>query len=341
MKRIEYIDFMNIIACFSVVYLHCSGNVFAFGTVDSRLWFLSMFIQTVAHFAVPVFFMITGTTLLEYRKRYDTKTFLKKRFFKTGVPFLFWSYIYLLLPCVLDGADIPGVHTYLNAVLTNNANNIFWFFYYIFAIYMCIPAFSLIVGKEHFKIVEYICLLAFFSSAVYPVVNRFVAPVTDLILPPFLTGYVGYIFLGWLIYHEEYSRKIRMGIYACGISGAILMFWGTWVLSKQAGEIDTFFMEYNSIACYPMSAAVMLFGKHIPWDKVYKIIPMIWVKKIASAGLGIYVVHMILIILFERISVLNAHPAYFTVFMPVVIYGISLGIVLTLKKIPGVRRLIP
>lgn len=74
-KRLYYIDILNILSCFAVVVLHCSGGVFYYQ--KTRLWFIYMFLQTVAHFAVPVFFMITGANLLDYRKKYDTKTFFK------------------------------------------------------------------------------------------------------------------------------------------------------------------------------------------------------------------------------------------------------------------------
>lgn len=36
-----------------------------------------MFLQTVAHFAVPVFFMITGANLLDYRKNTIQRRSLK------------------------------------------------------------------------------------------------------------------------------------------------------------------------------------------------------------------------------------------------------------------------
>lgn len=37
--------------------------------------------------------MITGANLLDYRQRYDTKTFLIKRAKKTVFPYIFWSFI--------------------------------------------------------------------------------------------------------------------------------------------------------------------------------------------------------------------------------------------------------
>lgn len=135
-KRLDYIDFMNIFACFGVVCLHCSGLVFCFS--ETRAWFAAMFVQTVFHFAVPVFFMISGTTLLEYRARYSTKAFFKKRFTKTGIPFVFWSLFYLLVPTVFGKAPLPTFEAVRNGIFNNGANNVFWFFYVIFAsIFLC------------------------------------------------------------------------------------------------------------------------------------------------------------------------------------------------------------
>ena len=101
-KRLYYIDILNILSCFAVVVLHCSGGVFYYQ--KTRLWFIYMFLQTVAHFAVPVFFMITGANLLDYRKKYDTKTFFKKRAARTLAPFLFLVAALLGTPvCVKAG----------------------------------------------------------------------------------------------------------------------------------------------------------------------------------------------------------------------------------------------
>lgn len=340
-KRIGYIDFMNIYACFSVICLHCSGSVFRYGVVDKKLFLLSLFIQTIAHASIPVFFMITGTTLLEYRDKYSTKTFFKKRIKRIGIPFVVWTCFYLLRPVWMEGTKFPHLSDFRNALFNNQATNIFWFFYVLFAIYLCIPIFSLISKIENFKIVEYICLLSFLATAVYPVITKFCFPISGQIIPPFVTGYMGYVFLGWVIYHEDYSKKIRAVIYVLGIAGALLMFFGTWFLSAKQGSTDTFFMEYNSLACYPLATAVMLLGKHIKWERVYRFFPKNLVAKIASAGLGIYVLHLFFIIVAERIGILANHTMYFTVIMPFIIYGISLGVVLLLQKITWFKWLLP
>lgn len=82
-----YIDTLTILSCIAVVYLHANG---IFWTHPSgRLWLTSNVIESFFYFAVPVFFMISGATLLEYRQRYSTLTFIKKKIFKGFCSFYF------------------------------------------------------------------------------------------------------------------------------------------------------------------------------------------------------------------------------------------------------------
>lgn len=80
-KRYYYMDFLAIISCFAVVVLHTSaapGNE----NIDLRAIHSSSVIIALINilfsFAVPVFFMQSGANVLNYRERYDTKTFAKK-----------------------------------------------------------------------------------------------------------------------------------------------------------------------------------------------------------------------------------------------------------------------
>ena len=93
-NREYFIDTLTILSCIAVVFLHTNG---IFWTHPSgRLWLTSNVIESFFYFAVPVFFMISGATLLEYRQRYSTLTFLKKRFLRAFVPFICWSFLQLL-----------------------------------------------------------------------------------------------------------------------------------------------------------------------------------------------------------------------------------------------------
>ena len=79
--KIEYLDVLNVIAMFAVVMLHANGCFWTYST--DRYWFEANIIESVMYFGVPVFFMISGATLLDYRERYSTKDFFIKRIKKT------------------------------------------------------------------------------------------------------------------------------------------------------------------------------------------------------------------------------------------------------------------
>lgn len=89
--RVVYFDVLNVLACFGVVAMHVNGLTHSFRY--SLRWVQALSVDCLFYWAVPVFFMLSGATLLGYRSRYSTRDFLKKRFLRTFVPFLSWSLI--------------------------------------------------------------------------------------------------------------------------------------------------------------------------------------------------------------------------------------------------------
>ncbi|GMA70545.1 hypothetical protein GCM10025879_17910 [Leuconostoc litchii] len=79
MKRYYYMDLLTILATIAVVFLHSSEYAFSNQTNDPH-WFVAVIIQVTFIWAVPIFFMMSGAHLLDYRERYDTPTFSKKNF---------------------------------------------------------------------------------------------------------------------------------------------------------------------------------------------------------------------------------------------------------------------
>lgn len=76
-KRIIYYDMLNIAAAFGVVCMHCNGIVHSYS--NTSVWKQSLIVEVLAYWAVPIFFMLSGATLLKYQERYDTRIFIKKR----------------------------------------------------------------------------------------------------------------------------------------------------------------------------------------------------------------------------------------------------------------------
>ena len=79
-NRVIYFDILNIIAIIAVIAMHCNSIVH--GKPNSTAWTTSLVIECICYFAVPLFCMLSGATLMNYREKYDTKTFFKKDYLK-------------------------------------------------------------------------------------------------------------------------------------------------------------------------------------------------------------------------------------------------------------------
>lgn len=88
-KRISFYDALNVLSCFGVVCLHSNGYIHSFN--KDGIWGFRVFVEVLFYFAVPVFFMLSGATLMTYRNRYSTIQFVQKRLLKAVLPYCFWG----------------------------------------------------------------------------------------------------------------------------------------------------------------------------------------------------------------------------------------------------------
>ena len=69
MEKKEYISILSVISSLAVVILHTNGCFWTFSY--NGHWPSANVIESVMYFAVPIFFMISGATLIDYNERYD------------------------------------------------------------------------------------------------------------------------------------------------------------------------------------------------------------------------------------------------------------------------------
>lgn len=155
-ERKNYITLLSVISAIAVVCLHTNGCFWSFS--KERYWFTANIIECVFFFAVPIFFMITGVTLIDYQEKYSTKEYFKKRINKTFIPFIIWSLFGLLFGIFAEKSisinDIDIKYIF-NGIFSTSFTVIYWFFTSLFIIYLCIPLFSSVEKakkKVHFYI---------------------------------------------------------------------------------------------------------------------------------------------------------------------------------------------
>lgn len=233
-KRIEFIDYLNIFCCISVIALHCNGCFWQFSY--ERYWITSVVIECFFYFAVPIFFMISGVNLIDYREKYDTKTFFKKRLVKIFVPFLFWSVAWLLITKQYRGKDIIDI---FELIINTKVQGVYWFFIPLFATYLSIPVFGFIDKSDRKKVYSYVVGLSLIFVATIPLVCKLLKFNYNYGFTPYISsGYLIYVLLGYLLVNcYQFTLKQRRIMYFIGMLGLCsrlltVMFW-----SLEAGKI--------------------------------------------------------------------------------------------------------
>lgn len=338
-QRKVYIDILNIAACFCVICMHCNGIVHTYS--DSVTWRQSMIVETIAYWAVPVFFMMSGATLMSYSERYDTKTYLKKRFLRVGVPFVAWSIINLAWKCYVGRIEFKWSITYLASLIVNNKiENVYWFFMPLFAVYLSIPVLACI--RENRSLLKYMLLCGGLTYSIFPVLGKMVGiPFNSSLSFPMTGGYVLYAILGYVLSTEDLSKRQRYIIYINAILCVLLRYFSTTMVSVRTGELYKEFWGYMNFPAVGLSVGVFVLFKYVKWDSIFSNPTRInIVTSVASASFGIYLIHMIVINTFYVYGV-NVYGWKWRVIGPILVYFISLVAVKCIQRIPGIKRIIP
>lgn len=347
-KYILYFDLLNIFACFAVVALHVNGAVHTFA--KTRNWVSCMFIEALFYFAVPVFFMLTGATLMNYRKRYDTGAFFKKRIFKTFVPFMIWSIIGICWSIFYTkGMKISDINTpakFISAVINCKGMGIYWFFPALFSVYLTIPLFSLVdedkrIGKK--GIFTYLILVYIVLNVLLPFVCRLTGIQWNSALNAVSCGgYVVWFLIGYLLANTDINKKFRILIYILGLIGFFMYFYLTVQNSFKTGKFDKTYAGYMNIPAMLMGTAVFVFFKYGKWNFIDKHEKAVrFVRNLSSASFGVYLIHYYLKDFSIRHFGIDPRSTLYRIVGTFIIYGLSVIIVRGIQKIPVIRKMVP
>ncbi len=338
-KRDIAIDVSNILACISVIALHHNGLVHSYD--KTRAWKEALAVECICYWCVPVFLMITGATLLNYRAKYDTKTFFKKRFQRAFIPWLAWSMIFLtwkLKTKQIELSSSNSIIEILNLILNNKIMTVYWFYSSLFAIYLAIPALSQLV--KYRETLWYIVLINFFFQSCLPVIRTWTKISWNLDVP-IVGGSIIFVILGYLLKDKKFSGKQRIIVYVLGFGCMIFRYIYTYHFSILKGSTDTTIMGYNMFHSVLYTIAVWIMLRQIDWEKLLPFFIKKNLAMISSCSLGIYLIHHFIMhyeMVFFRI---NNHSLFWRTGFIFITYIISLIIVSILKNIPLICRIVP
>ncbi len=342
-KRVIYFDILNILACLGVVLLHHNGVFWQYD--GSGAWAQSLVVEVVFYYAVPIFLMLSGATLLNYRKKYDTKTFFKKRFTKILIPFVVWAIIAFIYRFAIGQMTPMGPRSLLNAFFGNAEMSIYYFMFLILGIYLAMPIFSKIIDhdeKNGRKVLWYAVILMFVAQSFLPIVLKLLGIEWNTSLTSQISSIFIFVFLGYLLSTTNLQKRTRILVYIAAILSCIFRYIGIFILSTQDNTTATLLTDYSQFHSVLLAAAIFIFVKEIKWQKYFKTAKSRnLLATLAGCSFGVYLIHMFIMDFEAQLFHIDAHSFVWRIIWPFVTYGISITLVLTCKKIPYLRRIVP
>ena len=299
MRRIVYFDILNVIACFCVVCMHCNGWIHLF--IKDDLWAARVLIEVVCYFAVPVFFMLSGATLLNYRQRYSTTEFYKKRFIRTVIPYLFWGIIFYIIYLLRGNTPFGWKETIIRFSTGEIPYTFYWFFIPLFLLYIFMPFFSLMVEKLNRSQLLFLCLLLFVFQSVIPTISSVATLNLSFQIP--IAGYAIFMFLGYLLASNDYESNNKF-FWSFSVVCFLLLvcrYYLVYQLNEKSEPLFSYFGLYSILPSIWVFLLIKRIAKPLQLDRFSNI----W-RFLASKSYGVYLLHAFFIVVLEQFIPMNS-----------------------------------
>jgi len=345
-ESILWVHFIRVIATFFVIMVHtCSSTINGYNDLPIADWWIGNVYASTVRPCVPLFFLLTGYLLLN--KDESIKKFFIKRTSKVIFPLFVWSLLYILWHVFYSNKllELDSLVVFFLAP----AHFHLWFLYAIIGLYLYMPILRVFVKNASQDLMYYFVILWFIAVAVIPFFEKLVLTPSKIDLK-MISGFVGYLVLGYLIGKYKVNRKYFILAVFVAITMIIITVMGTYLLTiRGGGELNKYFFGYLTPNVIFMSVSFFVILKYlsdrhilINNNKINFII-----QKMSSASFGIYLIHiMVLDVLYNGALGFSLKPEFFSVIFSIPltaisIYFLSFFMVLLLKRIPWVCKIVP
>lgn len=311
MKRIVFLDYVRVFACFLVMLVHASENFYgAEGSTDmagpqsylateaDRLW-VAVY-DGFSRMSVPLFMIVSAFLLVPMKDGQSMGQFYRRRFLRVLPPMVVFMLLYSTLPLLWGQIDNRTSLTDLSRIVLNfpTLAGHLWFMYPLIGLYLFIPVISPWLRRATAREeLAFICL--FVLSTCIPYLNRWCGEVwgqcfwNEYHMLWNFSGYLGYLVLAHYIrVHLTWSRAQK---FWCGLAamvvGAVLTIMSFYVQATPGVVHETPVIEigwaFCTINCVILSAGTFLLftcieSKSVPW----------LVGELSRLSYGMYLMHI-------------------------------------------------
>lgn len=280
----NYLDSLRVIAAFSVVLLHISGDGFDIDSKDfsfgSFNWHICNTINSLTRCCVPIFVMIAGSLAIK-DSNINISTYIKKRCKRILPPLFFWSVIYLGWRMYYYDLNIFGV---INCFFVKGKPYYhLWYFYMLLGLTLVTPLLSMCRKQYNDKFILVIGVVFTILFLQIPTTDGTYELITFKSSPDYLVWflpYVGYYCLGFYFSKVKTHLNTSVCILILMISLFVTMY-GSYTIGRD-------FHNYMALNTIVVSISLFFLFKQLIAKKNF-------LNKMAAYTLGIYLTHPIVL----------------------------------------------
>ncbi len=311
MKRIVFLDYVRVFACFLVMLVHACENYYgAPGSTDmagpqsfladetDRLW-VSLF-DGFSRMSVPLFMIVSAYLLVPMKEDESAWQFYRRRALRILPPMGFFLVLYATLPLLWGQLDAATAQTDLSRLLLNfpTLAGHLWFMYPLIGIYLFTPVVSPWLRKVSAREERFFIGLFLLSTCI-PYLNRWCGEVwgqcfwNEYHMLWYFSGYLGYVVLAHYIrVHLAWSRRRRLAVGAAAMAaGAVLTILSFYVQAVPGVLHDTPVLEigwsFCTINCVLLTTGAFLLFTCIRQAEAPRV-----VVELSKLSYGMYLMHI-------------------------------------------------
>lgn len=336
-------DLLRIICTLAVISIHVSSTYWR-TAVNFDIWTARDMMNTIvvclyyacSSFAVPCFVMLSGAFILDDERNSEFRYFYKKTFIKLGIPMIAFSILYFLYYFMVCVAQVLLKGMEYNILLTPIMKWIkgvpfyhMWYLYMMIGVYLLAPIVIRLkkeVGEDKFVRIS----LVFVVLACISVCTSSHRLYWDIGLSFCYLGYfaMGYVIRKWAM--NKKSNVYGLGLIVIGLGIEAVIGYVKYLQIMDNISDDTLTDPYCPLI---LIASICIFGG-VSMIRIGKNL-----GKIAALTFPVYLVHAgVWDLIGPRVDLINANCIIAMPLFIIVVFLISVGISLVIKKIENAKR---
>lgn len=345
-QRIFYLDFIRVIAILLVIFIHVSA-IDTTLNVGSGQWQITKILNYLAHISVPVFFMISGSLLLNSSKTTSLSYTWKQRIPRVLIPFVLWSVISpIVVGIYAHSLSFHNIFNIVKTILYQPTSPTLWFMYPLVGIYILSPVIKTFVQNATTEMLVYVTGIWLVTCSLIPSIAVMLpksfnhvlelSPIANFFL---IGGFTGYFILGYLLTRvkvENTHSLILLVIFLIfGLAGNFISEAVPKIFDANNGYyVTSIFIPIMSVAAFIL---LQKWGSKIKSPTTIKVFEFL-----SPLVFGVYLIHNLLILYVEPwfMAHVAIHGLAATFLRYIVVLILSIVIIWIINLIPGLNYLL-